>query len=169
MANLALDRSISRTQRLLKLLSDEDRPRQQIFDFLNEDHSAGLPLWVQDENGWTVLHFAAHREDDQMVARFLELGANWNLCTLSFKTPQSNHRARTSHPCPPSNSPTYLHTNLHSWLPLSCSGLAGNHGRRDRTLPEQSTMLSTHSTGRDTFRFGFSPFASLLELRIMKV
>lgn len=33
----------------------------------------------EEQSEWTVLHFAAHREDDQMVARFIELGANWNL------------------------------------------------------------------------------------------
>lgn len=78
---LALDKSISRAQDLLKLLSEEDRTRQEIFDFVNEDHS--VPLWVQEsDSGWTVLHFAAKREDDLMVARFLELGANWNLCKL---------------------------------------------------------------------------------------
>lgn len=73
-----LDGSISRTRELLDLLS-RGEPQRCILEFLRDNPS--LPLWVQEEGtGWTVLHFAAAREDSLLVERFLQAGANWNLC-----------------------------------------------------------------------------------------
>jgi len=72
-----VDDAISRTRDLLSILS-QGATREQVFMFLDDDPS--VPLWVQEEGtGWTVLHFAASREDSLMVERFLQAGANWNL------------------------------------------------------------------------------------------
>jgi hypothetical protein len=80
--NSELDESVSRAQELLCLLS-QGETHEHILEFLQSNPS--LPLWVQEEGtGWTVLHYAAAREDSLMVERFLQTGANWNLCMFAF-------------------------------------------------------------------------------------
>jgi ankyrin repeat protein len=80
--NSELDESVSRARELLYLLS-QGETHEHILEFLRDNPA--LPLWVQEEEtGWTVLHYAAAREDSLMVERFLQAGANWNLCMSAF-------------------------------------------------------------------------------------
>jgi protein arginine N-methyltransferase 2 len=62
---------------LLQLLTD-GRPTQSILQYLAT--KPNLPLWVQEEEtGWSVLHFAALREDPSLIQAFIDAGAVWNL------------------------------------------------------------------------------------------
>ncbi|KAG8853723.1 Arginine N-methyltransferase 2 [Serendipita sp. 411] len=99
-SSLEFEASLAKAQRLFELLGSQpvsngppgrvpsteldseqtviDGSREQILTFLRDEPD--VPLWTQeDETGWSVLHFAAHREDAELVKRFIESGAVWNL------------------------------------------------------------------------------------------
>lgn len=75
--NAVLDDLITRGQRLVSLFRDGE-PRETIKAYLK--NTPNLPLWVQDEDtGWSALHFAAEREDDDLLELLIASGAVWNL------------------------------------------------------------------------------------------
>jgi hypothetical protein len=76
-AEAMLDELITRGQRLLSLFRDGEA-QETIKTYL--ENTPDLPLWVQDEDtGWTALHFAAEREQDDLLQLLIASGAVWNL------------------------------------------------------------------------------------------
>ena len=43
------------------------------------------PAWYQDELGWTAMHYAAEREDQEMVKAILKNGGVWNAGELDSR------------------------------------------------------------------------------------
>jgi type IV protein arginine methyltransferase len=52
----------------------EFAPIEDVHKLLDED----VPLWYQDEGGWSALHAAASVEDAELVKSLLQKGALWN-------------------------------------------------------------------------------------------
>jgi hypothetical protein len=131
----ALNESILGCAReLLQLLAD-GRPTQGILQLLANQPK--LPLWVQEEEtGWSVLHFAALREDSSLIQAFIDAGAVWNLGNSFNRGWESS----------------FL-----NYISISTSRSSRIYRRRCRALCQQFGMLPSDSRRRATVWYVMAP------------
>jgi hypothetical protein len=122
----ALDRSsltrhelpVAQSRGFLRLLSARISA-DDIYTFLDDNRN--LPLWIQEEEtGWTVLHFAAEREDAKLVERLIQEGAVWNLGRFSHEHLRPHLSGTPLSPHVPSFHSHYYYINTPTLIPFNC-------------------------------------------------